>query len=299
MLQLFNFINIYSMKKSVFYPIMAAAIICGSAFYSCQGNGSNSNAGNEDNKVTMLTGNADNIEISSGNQNSENSNSTVSVQSVPSNVQSGMDGDIYRYGSHTYQVKGDFKTDKITTSDFNEVTFSNIPSDYTEFEKVYKEYLGKHINGTAAMMVMAMEMYGRDKSVGERCIRLINTPNNVSSVMNILKDRYGNYTSDGYSQRYIAAALIDGAVRTNGYAPTEPYTIKCQGSPNGIKQMTMPKYGTVYYMYVIGGGWDTHQRQCEIVMFEDDEATGLYKMNNCPSFYTQCQQIKGEWKGLK
>lgn len=287
------------MKKSVFYPIMAAAIICGSAFYSCQGNGSNSNAGNEDNKVTMLTGNADNIEISSGNQNSENSNSTVSVQSVPSNVQSGMDGDVYRYGSHTYQVKGDFKTDKITTSDFNEVTFSNIPSDYTEFEKVYKEYLGKHINGTAAMMVMAMEMYGRDKSVGERCIRLINTSNNVSSVMNILKDRYGNYTSDGYSQRYIAAALIDGAVRTNGYAPTEPYTIKCQGSPNGIKQMTMPKYGTVYYMYVIGGGWDTHQRQCEIVMFEDDEATGLYKMNNCPSFYTQCQQIKGEWKGLK
>ncbi len=207
--------------------------------------------------------------------------------------------DTYTYGNHRYEIKGDFKTDKITTSDFNEVVFTNIPSDYQEFETVYKEFLGKHINGTAAMMVMAMEMYGRDKAVGERCIRLINTPNNVSSVMNILKDRYGNYTSDGYSQRYIAAALIDGAVRTNSYAPTEPYTIKCQGSVNGIRQITMPKYGTVYYMYVIGGGWDTHQRQCEIVMYEDDEATGLYKMNNCPSFYTQCQQIKGEWKGLK
>ncbi|MBR4215426.1 MAG: hypothetical protein IKR94_08920 [Bacteroidales bacterium] len=288
------------MKKIIFNSILSAAIISGSALLSCNGGNSNSNTG--DTQATMLTGNTDNINIQETAE--ANSNGTLSTMSAPEStstptVEAGMDGDVYRYGNHTYQVKGDFKTDIITTSDFNEVTFSNIPSDYTEFEKVYKEYLGKHINGTAAMMVMAMEMYGRDKSVGERCIRLINTPNNVSSVMNILKDRYGNYTSDGYSQRYIAAALLDGAVRTNSYTPNEPYTVKCQGSPNGTKQMTMPKYGTVYYMYVIGGGWDTHQRQCEIVMFEDDEATGLYHMNNCPSFYTQCQQIKGEWKGLK
>ena len=221
----------------------------------------------------------------------------TNASEIPTSLEKTSDGDVYRYGEHTYQVKGDFKTDKITTSDFNEVVFSNIPSDYAEFEKVYKEFLGKHINGTAAMMIMAMEMYGRDKTVGEKCIRLINTPNNVSSVLNILKDRFGNYGS--YSQRYIPAALMDGAIRTNSYAPTEPYTIKCQGSANGIKPMTFPKYGTVYYMYVLGGGWDTHQRQCEIVMFEDDEESGLYKMNNCPSFYTQCQQIKGEWKGLK
>ena len=114
--------------------------------------------------------------------------------------------------------------------------------------------------------------------------------------MNILKDRYGNYAADGYSQRYIAAALIDGAVRANGYAPNEPYTIKFQGSPNGIRQITMPEYGFVYYIYAIGGGWYTHQRQCEIVLFEGDD---LYKINNCPSFYTQCQPIKGEWEGLK
>ena len=289
------------MKKIIFNSILAAAIVSGSALLSC--NGGNSNTASSDTKATMLTGNSNDIAIES-QEGSSSSNGTLSTMSAPEStstptVEAGMDGDVYRYGNHTYQVKGDFKTDKITTSDFNEVTFSNIPSDYTEFEKVYKEYLGKNINGTAAMMVMAMEMYGRDKSVGERCIRLINTPNNVSSVMNILKDRYGNYTSDGYSQRYIAAALLDGAVRTNSYTPNEPYTVKCQGSPNGTKQMTMPKYGTVYYMYVIGGGWDTHQRQCEIVMFEDDEATGLYHMNNCPSFYTQCQQIKGEWKGLK
>ena len=267
------------MKRLNILTFAAAAMI---GAVSCGGNAVNntSSASNGDNKkVSML-----------------------SVASAPSANDAKVETDgstYYNYGNHRYEVKGDFKTDKITTSDFNEVTFTNIPADYTEFEKVYKEFLGKHINGTAAMMVMAMEMYGRDKSVGERCIRLINTPNNVSSVMNILKDRYGNYTSDGYSQRYIAAALLDGAVCTNSYTPTEPYTVKCQGNPNGIKQMTMPKYGTVYYMYVIGGGWDTHQRQCEIVMFEDDEDTGLYHMNNCPSFYTQCQQIKGEWKGLK
>ncbi|MBP5364562.1 MAG: hypothetical protein J6Y82_01385 [Bacteroidales bacterium] len=214
------------------------------------------------------------------------------------NLANGLQADgSYAYGSHTYMVRGDFGKQSITTSDFNEVIFSNIPSDYTEFETVYREYLGKHINGTAAMMIMAMEMYGRDKTVGERCIRLVCSPNNVSPAMSILRDRYADY--DGYSQRYIAAALIDGAVRTNSYTPNEPYTVRCQGSPNGIKQLTFPKYGTIYYIYVLGGGWDTHQRACDIVMFEDDEETGLYKVNNCPAFYTQCQPIKGSWNGLK
>ena len=50
------------------------------------------------------------------------------------------------------------------------------------------------------------------------------------------------------------------------------------------------------YLYILAKGWDTEQRQVEILKPDDG---GLYKVFNCPSCYTQCKNIKGTWKGLK
>ena len=88
----------------------------------------------------------------------------------------------WRYGSHTYTMKGNLTAEAYNPSATGVVTFTNVPADYNEFEALYKEFLGKTPHGTAAMMTMAMEIYGRDREEGLRCIQLINWPTNVNSV---------------------------------------------------------------------------------------------------------------------
>lgn len=207
------------------------------------------------------------------------------------------------YGSHTYEVKGEM----FTEADNNYygprktptawVTFSNIPSDYEEFEAVYNGLLGKTIQGTAAMIPMAIELYARDASVGERCFNLLcNSSTTVSGILRILKTKlvpsqYGP-ANDPYIQRYMAAALLKGAQASNAYTPTEPYTVEMCSSANR-PQGSMN--GTVYYVYILAKGWDTEQRQVEIL----ETSNGLYKVFNCPSCYVQCKNIQGKWGGLK
>ena len=42
--------------------------------------------------------------------------------------------------------------------------------------------------------------------------------------------------------------------------------------------------------------WDTEQRQVEAIL---QTGSQLYQVFNCPSLYTQCKQIRGQWKGLE
>ena len=97
----------------------------------------------------------------------------------------------WTYGGHTYTQKGTLTAKQYDKNAKGVVTFTNIPSDYEEFEALYTQFLGKTPHGTAAMMVMAMEIYGRDRKVGRQCIELINYPSNVNSVISILNDKYG------------------------------------------------------------------------------------------------------------
>ena len=68
----------------------------------------------------------------------------------------------WTYGDHTYTMKGNLTAEKYNASATGVVTFTHVPADYEEFEALYKEFLGKTPHGTAAMMPMAMEIYGRD-----------------------------------------------------------------------------------------------------------------------------------------
>ncbi|MBQ9230978.1 MAG: hypothetical protein IJ190_07320 [Prevotella sp.] len=47
------------------------------------------------------------------------------------------------------------------------VVFTNVPSDYEEFEAVYRKFLGKSAQGTAAMIPMVMEIYARNARISE------------------------------------------------------------------------------------------------------------------------------------
>lgn len=200
----------------------------------------------------------------------------------------------FTYNGHTYTMEGNLTIEKYNPKATGKVTFTHIPSDYEEFAYVY-ELLGQTPYGVAAMMPMAMEMYARDSKVGEECIKLINAQNNVSSVMSILRDKLKDVgEGDTYCQRYLPAAVLDGATPENGYTPKKPYTINMKASVNKHQEMQLFD-GTVMYIYIMGKGWDTEQRSIEIVKTSDSE---LFKVFNCPSLYVQCKRIKGKWNGL-
>jgi hypothetical protein len=210
-------------------------------------------------------------------------------------------GNTLTYGSHTYTVNGDinFNSNEHRTPTAT-VTFTNIPSGYAEFEAVYNGLLGKSIQGTAAMIPMAIELYARDASTGKKCFDLLcNSSSTVDGIIRILKTKLvpSEYSpeDDKYIQRYMAAALLKGAVNSNAYAPEEPYTVELCASPNGVQDSPLMG-GTTYYLYILAHGWDSEQRAVDV--FQPAGST-TYKVCNCPSTYTQCKNIMGTWAGLK
>ena len=203
----------------------------------------------------------------------------------------------FNYGQHTYTMRGTLSIESYDQQATGEVTFTHVPADFAEFEAVYKQFLGKTPHGTAAMMPMAMELYGRDRALGLQCLELICYPSNVRSVTSILDTKYKASSqspdNDPYIQRYLPAAVLKGATPDNAYSP---YTVEMRASVNSHKQMQFMGSGTVMYIYVMGKGWDTEKRQVEIVQEPGSE---LHQVFNCPSLYTQCKNIKGKWQGLK
>ena len=206
----------------------------------------------------------------------------------------------FTYGSHTYTMIGTLNAEAYNAKATGMVTFTHFPTDYTEFETVYTQFLGKTPHGAAAMMPMAMELYRRDRDMGLQCLKLLCYPSNVSSVTSILNTKFGASkfapADDPYLQPYLPAAVLRGATPDNGYTPQRPYTVEMRASVNTHKKMQIMGDGTVMYIYVMGKGWDTEQRQVEVIL---QPGSQLHQVFNCPSLYTQCKQIKGQWKGLE
>lgn len=213
-----------------------------------------------------------------------------------------VDGNTLTYGNHTYTVNGEINLDETNfQSPTAYVTFTNIPSGYTEFEAVYNNLLGKSIQGTAAMIPMAMEIYARDAALGERCFNLICKGSaTVSELVRVLKSKF-NYTeynpNDPYVQRYLPAATLKDAAYNNAYTPSEPYTVQMCRSANAPAAYTFDGYGMVYYIYILApGGWDSFQRAVDIFKADGSE---YYKVFQCPAVYAQPKIISGTWPGLK
>ena len=211
-----------------------------------------------------------------------------------------VNGNTLTYGDHVYTVNGEID---LNATVFNSptafVTFTNVPSGYTEFEAVYNNLLGKSIQGTVAMIPMAFEIYARDAATGERCINLLCWSSAVPDIIRTLKTKfnYSPYSPEGdpYIQRYMPAALLKGAVRTNAYTPDEPYTVEMCRSANAPQDAPLTG-GMVYYTYILAHGWDTFQRGVDIIQ---PYGSQNYKVFNCPATYYQCQNIIGTWPGLK
>lgn len=209
------------------------------------------------------------------------------------------------YGEHSYTVSGsvdfDFDPAHYDQQSTGFVEFTNIPSGYTEFKAVYENLLGKSLQGTAAMVPMALEIYGRNASTGEKCFKLLCKDDaTVSGIIRILKTKFPRSAEDEkdkYFQRYLPAALLEGADYENAYTPSYPYTVDCGAAATLPQETKMSPYGTVYYTYIFADGWDSRNRGVDIFLPKGET---LFKVQGCSSCYTQCKDIfGGPWQGLK
>lgn len=214
-----------------------------------------------------------------------------------------VNGNTLTYGDHVYTVNGEIDLNAtVFDTPTAYVTFTNVPSGYTEFEAVYNNLLGKSMQGTAAMIPMAIEIYARDASVGERCLNLLcKGTSTVSEMTRVLKTKfnYSTYSPEGdqYIQRYLPAATLKDAAYNNAYTPSEPYTVELCRSATAPSTYTFDDYGTLYHLYILApGGWDSFQRGVDI--FKSDNSS-LYKVFQCPAVYSQPKNISGTWRGLK
>ena len=211
-----------------------------------------------------------------------------------------VEGNTLIYGNHTYTINTEIDVD---SKEFNRATasvsFSHIPSGYTEFEAVYNNLLGKSIAGTAAMIPMAMEIYARNTATGEKCIKLLCTSGAASDMITGVKGKVIPSTTtgnDGYIERFISAALLKGAKPSNAYAPDYPYTVEMAMTSNGVKESAQAGGTDIYMSIITSGGWSSAARGVEIF-----QATGssMYKVYGCPGCYAQCAAISGTWAGLR
>ena len=217
-----------------------------------------------------------------------------------------VNGNTLRYGDHTYTVSGtieyDFEPVAFSKAPTASVTFSNIPSGYNEFKAVYEGLLGKSLAGTAAMVPMALEIYARSSTTGEKCLALLCKDEvTKDGIIRVYRSKIVPSSAagadDAYLQRYLPAALLKGAVYDNAYRPDEPYTVEIGPSANKPQETKMAPYGKVFYTYIYCDGWETRNRGVDIFLPRDES---LYKVQGCSSCYVQCRTIyKGPWEGLK
>lgn len=213
-----------------------------------------------------------------------------------------LDGNTLTYGNHTYTMEGDFDREYVSGGKAK-VTFTNVPSDYEEFRTVYEQLLGKTSYGVSAMLPMAFEMWGRDHATGEQCLKLITGGTCYNEVMRQLPDHMVASehapANDGYAQRCLPAATLEGANKENGYNPTEPYTVNMTiGLQNTWGEESEILQAYVYKLNIISGNaWSTPQRAVTVMLPWRGEQ--LYKVNACPSLYVNIFVPRQDWNGLK
>lgn len=213
-----------------------------------------------------------------------------------------VDGNTLSYGSHTYTMDGNFN-DAYVVSGKAKVTFTNVPADYDEFCTVYEQLLGKTSYGVSAMLPMAFELWARDHDMGKQCIALITGGTCYNEIMRQLPDHIVTSAhapaGDGYAQRCLPAAVLEGATKENGYNPVEPYTVNIAiGRQAQWGEESELLQANVYQLYLVSGNaWNTPQRT--VTVMKQWRGDGLFRVNNCSSLYVNIFVPRQEWNGLK
>ncbi|MBR3303055.1 MAG: hypothetical protein IKI67_02580 [Bacteroidales bacterium] len=185
------------------------------------------------------------------------------------------------------KMEGAINHDKYDKTQSATVEFSRIPKTIAEFKKV-QQTLGVEPHGAVALEVMAMEMYLVDPDLGRQALELNNSANNISFVVDRLKEH--RRENDSYAQRYLMASFLKGATPENGYNPTKPYTVQVRVNPAvAYSEDNFGDNGTYINLQVLRGGSD---RQWHGVRVCKPYGSDYFLVNNNPDMYVQCKKIK-------
>jgi hypothetical protein len=142
------------------------------------------------------------------------------------------------------------------------ITFNRFPATVAEFKAV-REKIGEEPHGAVALQIMAYEMFRRNKTIGEECIRLNSTTINVMTPLNRLKELFG--TDANYARPYQMAAFLKGATPENGYNPTKPYTIEVRVHAGNTYQYSNIYQTDALYLEVLTKGKDKGAEQVTVL----------------------------------
>ncbi len=111
-------------------------------------------------------------------------------------------------------IKGAAKPKKTKT-----FTFTSLPTNVAELQALPQADL-KDEFAVAALTVLALDVYGKDRTKGTEMLNFLKGPQPLSQKeISFLNDRF----MDGAS--YIPRSFFKGATPDNDYAPTAPFTI--------------------------------------------------------------------------
>ena len=104
------------------------------------------------------------------------------------------------------------------------VTIQKLPTTAAEFASMPQMDLTKPEN-TCAMLLVALQLYTKDKNAGVEAVNLLRGPRPLSPYdVQFLRDRLRD-------KLYLPLAYFDGATPENNYTPSQPLTLQILSDP--------------------------------------------------------------------
>lgn len=197
-------------------------------------------------------------------------------------------------------ITGTISHSDYTPGQSGTVTFNRFPASVNEFKQV-RERIGGEPHGAVALQLMAYEMFRRNRTRGEECIRLNNVTFNVTSATSRLIELFGK--DQYYARPYQIAAFLKGATPDNGYNPPKPYTVEVRVAGGVAYQHSNDFQTTVLYLEALTQGKDKGSEQVAVLKTQRPGEPGEGKyfiVFNSPGLYAQVKEVSftNPFKGL-
>lgn len=138
-----------------------------------------------------------------------------------------------------------------------DVVFSTLPDTYEQFIALPQAQLSTPFD-TAAMVVLALCFYPQDPDLSMKMYNFVSGPRQINPMeYSFIKDRFRDYD-------YVPRSYFKGAVPSNDYKPSEPYTVMVSENPYSYQNEGYAK------MFLTSGGADS-QRFVQLRKAKDDK----------------------------
>lgn len=164
------------------------------------------------------------------------------------------------------------------------VEISGIPESVDGFKSLQSQ-IATEPHGAVALVLVAMEMYRQDATIGKQCLELCTTSSVESDgIIRRLKELYG---SGSYARPYQVAAYFRGATPSNGYNPKKPYTMDMVVDAGRPYSYSDSYESTMIFIKVTCGGAST-PRVCYVIKPKGEP---YFLVNNASTLYLQVKPI--------